>query len=93
MKGRWRSVFTKALEVSVRKAPMVIAACAAMHNVCMRAQDFCQDLLEEHDDTREELQPALKPGKQDASELRGEIAARMSCPRGHHGEHDYRAVL
>lgn len=34
-KGRWRSVFTKALEVSVYKAPDVVAACATMHNVCI----------------------------------------------------------
>ncbi|KAL1474023.1 hypothetical protein MTO96_021644 [Rhipicephalus appendiculatus] len=47
MKGRWRSVFTKSLEVSVCKAPDVVAACAAMHNVCMRMGDASPEELEE----------------------------------------------
>ncbi|KAL3171916.1 hypothetical protein MRX96_013495 [Rhipicephalus microplus] len=47
MKGYWRSVFTKALEVSVYKAPDVVAACAVMHNVCMRMGDASPEEIEE----------------------------------------------
>ena len=39
MKTRWRSIFFKALEVSHLFTPVVIAVCAILHNVCLRAGD------------------------------------------------------
>ncbi|XP_046408698.1 putative nuclease HARBI1 [Ischnura elegans] len=39
LKTRWRSVFTKVIEVKIAKAVKVIIACAVMHNVCLTAGD------------------------------------------------------
>lgn len=95
MKGRWRAVFTKALEVSVFKAPDVVAACAAMHNVCMRMDDAAPEALEDDDN----VEPYNENDDQDhagpdetASERRNATAARLSCPVAS-GDHDYHKVL
>ncbi|KAL1427136.1 hypothetical protein MTO96_017705 [Rhipicephalus appendiculatus] len=92
MKGRWRSVFTKALEVSVCKAPDVVAACAAMHNVCMRMGDASPEELEEDTDIGGDHD--TEPPSQDsqAAQSRDRLAARLSCPAPC-GDHDYHAVI
>ncbi|XP_064485995.1 putative nuclease HARBI1 [Ornithodoros turicata] len=94
MKGRWRSVFTKALEVSVKKAPLVIAACAAMHNVCIRAEDFCAEELQEGSEEPEGMLAGNIEGEGDATRFRSELAARLSCPTSSSSvDHDYHHVL
>ncbi|KAK8763857.1 hypothetical protein V5799_033534 [Amblyomma americanum] len=94
MKGRWRSVFTKALEVSVRKAPDVVAACAAMHNVCMRMHDEAPEELSDDDtepDTPDDDVDETS-NKQNSSQFRNDLAARLSCPTAA-GDHDYHVVI
>ncbi|KAL1475832.1 hypothetical protein MTO96_036988 [Rhipicephalus appendiculatus] len=93
IKGRWRSVFTKALEVSVRKAPDVVAACAVMHNVCMRVGDASPEELEEDVDIGGEtmtrnLHPRIqKQHKAETVWPRDFPACPVPC-----GDHDYHAV-
>ncbi|XP_046391535.1 putative nuclease HARBI1 [Ischnura elegans] len=48
MKTRWRSIFTKVIELKVEKAVKVIAACAALHNICVLAGDIFQVELREN---------------------------------------------
>ncbi|KAH7958575.1 hypothetical protein HPB49_002904 [Dermacentor silvarum] len=94
MKGRWRSVFTKALEVSVYKAPDVVAACAAMHNVCMRMGDIAAEELVEDDNGVDDVEDNTEPPSQDpeAAQRRDHVAAKISCPVPS-GDHDYHKVV
>lgn len=55
MKTRWRSTLFKALEVRPTFAPLVIATCAFLHNVCLDNgdmlepdADMAQDILDPH---------------------------------------------
>lgn len=66
MEVRWRSIFTKALEVRIRTAIKVIAACAVMHNVCISEGDVLR--------VNRRLQP-LPPRRQPREEQDG-IAER-----------------
>ena len=44
MKVRWRSIFTKALEVKIATGVKVIAACAIMHNICLSEGDVIRGM-------------------------------------------------
>ncbi|KAL3189772.1 hypothetical protein MRX96_020801 [Rhipicephalus microplus] len=92
MKGRWRSVFTKALEVSVYKAPAVFAACAAMHNVCMRMGDACPEEVEENVDIGGENDTEPPFQDPEAEQSRERLANQLFCP-ARCGDHDYHAVI
>lgn len=39
LKARWRIIFTKALEVKIRTGIRVLAACTALHNLCVTEGD------------------------------------------------------
>ncbi|XP_064482909.1 putative nuclease HARBI1 [Ornithodoros turicata] len=89
MKGRWRSIFTKALEVSTKKAPLVIAACAAMHNVCIREDDIWDEELVD------ETHPDGEASAEGVEVLphRDRLAAHLSCPSDAAvPDHDYHAT-
>lgn len=104
MKGRWKSVFTKPLQVSLQKAPQVIAACAAMHNVCTRLGDFSLEAVVEEcslqgDETDvevgEEIDEALEAVEDDAVATlrRNRVAAQLSCPPFELHDHNYRLTV
>ena len=42
MKTRWRSTLFRALEVRPSFAPLVIASCASLHNVCLENGDMLE---------------------------------------------------
>lgn len=93
-KGRWRSVFTKALEVSAYKILYVVAACAAMHNVCMRMGGITPEELVEDDIGADDVEDNTEPPSQDpeAAQMRDHVAAKLSCPVPS-GYHDYHRVV
>ncbi|CAN7984082.1 unnamed protein product [Ixodes hexagonus] len=104
MKGRWKSVFTKPLQVSVEKAPQVIAACAAMHNVCTRLGDFSLEaVVEEYslqgDETdgqvAEDMDEAPETMEDDAvaTGRRDRVAAQLLCPPVELHDHNYRLTV
>ncbi|XP_040357977.1 protein ANTAGONIST OF LIKE HETEROCHROMATIN PROTEIN 1 isoform X2 [Ixodes scapularis] len=104
MKGRWKSVFTKPLQVSIQKAPQVVAACAAMHNVCTCLGDFSLEAVVEQcslqgdeadGEAVEETDEALEAVEDDAAGTawRDEIAARLVCPPSELHDHNYRLTV
>ncbi|XP_033904651.3 putative nuclease HARBI1 [Acipenser ruthenus] len=42
MTSRWRGIFSKTLEVHYKCAPMVIAACTVLHNICIAEGDLIE---------------------------------------------------
>ena len=40
LKVRWRSIFTKDVELRAKSVPQVITACCAMHNLCHAAGEY-----------------------------------------------------
>ncbi|KAH7936101.1 hypothetical protein HPB52_018301 [Rhipicephalus sanguineus] len=91
MKGRWGSVFTKALEVSCAGTGCRCCMCS-LHNVCMRMGDAPPEELEE--DVHIGGDHDTEPPSQDpeAAQIRDRLAARLSCPAPR-GDHDYHADI
>ncbi|KAH7958625.1 hypothetical protein HPB49_003386 [Dermacentor silvarum] len=94
MKGRSRWVFTKTLEVPVYKAPDIVAACAAMHNACMRMGDIAPEELVEDDIGADDVEDSPEPPSQDpeAAQRRDHVSAKLSCP-GPSGDLEYHRVV
>ncbi|XP_033997500.1 protein ALP1-like [Trematomus bernacchii] len=55
LKGRWRCLLSKALEVNHNFVPAVVTACCVLHNICLTAGDIIE-LLEEEEEEEEEQQ-------------------------------------
>ncbi|XP_033638911.1 putative nuclease HARBI1 [Asterias rubens] len=59
MKTRWRSIFTKTLEISPVLAPKVAGACAIMHKVCILSGDEWGEEAEDDEDYPPNEQPDI----------------------------------
>lgn len=93
MKARWSATLNKSLEVSPTYAPVVVACCAFLHNICIGTNDGVDEVNEE--DT-EEPQPGpaapVRWQERPGDRIRDTIAARASIPArlpAHLNEHDY----
>jgi len=78
MKMRWRCLLFKALEVSHTFAPMVITACAVLHNICLTAGDVLEPLQTEDDLDVPAPRPVM--GERSANGWRDRLAAQVSAP-------------
>ncbi|KAJ8001008.1 hypothetical protein DPEC_G00186350 [Dallia pectoralis] len=80
MKTRWRSTLFRALEVKPTFAPLVIASCAFLHNVCLDNED----LLEPDEDAELDIlepQPPREPlavNESSGNATRDRLAALVS---------------
>nr|XP_061819615.1 uncharacterized protein LOC133608416 [Nerophis lumbriciformis] len=88
MESRWKSIFSKALEVDVLYVPEVVACCTVLHNICLSHGDLLepgdlQDQAAAGEGPEDPAEP-LSPGTVCGAEDRHRMAMLCYAP-----DHDY----
>lgn len=81
LKTRWRSIFTKQLECSYLRAPLVIASCICLYNFFIRCDDIIEpDNFDADNGLEDDPNPQNDLGDESGEHLRASIAAAASRP-------------
>ncbi|XP_033971714.1 protein ALP1-like [Trematomus bernacchii] len=91
LKGRWRCLLSKALEVNHTFVPAVVTACCVLHNLSITA-DMTQLLEEEEEEVVERSPPRPVRGERGGQGRRDRLADQISAPDHNPvqlNDHDY----